>query len=514
MRAERRSTFIIYIWLLFDCDDYSGLERALLRHVDNIPDLLGLEPSAILLGLKRNVIDSLQYEDEANAGIYIDVMLCYKTRVLAFQVLCIQRENNGLSIDDIDLALITSVELERFLMSGAWHYHNRGMPIVPLNATRIVPMNIPPQSTTTIPQNATTVPRHNEVITPADDIQKGIKRDQSLFNESKNDEDWDEWNRQLIHQVQSQGLDYVLDIKNHKGCHEYDLFTEQQKYMFAVLQKFIETQSERGIVHDKHGSSDEKDQESRKAVLASTDISAVSFILHCCDQCLGNINPHSGNQHCVPSVLCRSSGNDLIENGDHGSLLVENGDRKQPINNASPVDMQKHSFHFLSFEGETSTNSNEDVDDNILDMLIASVTKKAQAGHLAKVLIPNKYTGTTESTKSKDNSVSISVQTGIIYEVGGRNVTQLSKETILGDPGVNRTTCWILSCIQLDHYSSSDVNDEWVNVKGGPQRTNPKERGGIPYTQMQFFYGPDIMGDIISWLSHRPAIVGSCSLQM
>ena len=113
------------------------------------------------------------------------------------------------------------------------------------DAFRISPSNIARLSTASpmAPVNqghtsASTAPKFSKV----DIFRKGIKRDMSLFPTLKDERFNDAWHRSFVAQARAQDVDKVLDGSYIPSTQEEkDLFTEQQKYIYAVLEAKVLT---------------------------------------------------------------------------------------------------------------------------------------------------------------------------------------------------------------------------------------------------------------------------------
>src|SRR5687768_13125259 len=95
-----------------------------------------------------------------------------------------------------------------------------------------------PASTLALPQPMATPRPAQPPPDLVQDFRRGIKRDINLFMTFKDDAAWDNWNRSTIVQARAQDVADILDPTYVPSTtEERDLFTEKQKYIYAVLRK-------------------------------------------------------------------------------------------------------------------------------------------------------------------------------------------------------------------------------------------------------------------------------------
>ena len=93
--------------------------------------------------------------------------------------------------------------------------------------------------------------------TPADEFRRTLKRDQSLFPKLTDWKQWDNYNRKLLSQARTQGVEKVLDGSyKPRTQEEKELFEEQQKFMFAVFESTLQTDIGKKAVRDNFDKSD------------------------------------------------------------------------------------------------------------------------------------------------------------------------------------------------------------------------------------------------------------------
>ena len=104
-----------------------------------------------------------------------------------------------------------------------------------------------PQGNTPSPQHVSTVSTQSSL----DNFKRGIKRDPSLFSTYKDEKQWDKYQRATLAQAHVQGVDEVLDSGyKPKSLKAKQLFTEKQKYMYAVFEKTLLTDQGKAYVRE------------------------------------------------------------------------------------------------------------------------------------------------------------------------------------------------------------------------------------------------------------------------
>jgi len=82
-----------------------------------------------------------------------------------------------------------------------------------------------------------------------DSFKKSMKRDPSVFPILKREEYNDQWHRTFINQARAQDISEVLDPKYvPTNADEKELFQEKQKYVYAILDKCVETAKGKAIL--------------------------------------------------------------------------------------------------------------------------------------------------------------------------------------------------------------------------------------------------------------------------
>lgn len=112
--------------------------------------------------------------------------------------------------------------------------------------SRAVNVPVPPMSV----RNTTTASSLNP-RDPVAEFQKGIKRDATLYTNFKDEKNWDTWQRSTVSTARAQKLDNILD-SNYKPVtnEEKQLFDDQQKFLYDVFQRNIQTDQGRAYVRE------------------------------------------------------------------------------------------------------------------------------------------------------------------------------------------------------------------------------------------------------------------------
>jgi hypothetical protein len=78
----------------------------------------------------------------------------------------------------------------------------------------------------------------------------------SYFPTLKQDKQWDNWNRATIAQAQAQDVENILDPQySPNDLTAIALFQEQQKYMYAVFERHLQTDKGKALVRAHHSTS-------------------------------------------------------------------------------------------------------------------------------------------------------------------------------------------------------------------------------------------------------------------
>jgi hypothetical protein len=92
---------------------------------------------------------------------------------------------------------------------------------------------------------------------PVMEFKKGIKRDVQAYPDLKQDKGWDGWNRGTISQARAQDVSEVLNDKyNPTDPIDIALFSEKQKFMYAVFKKHLLSDKGKALVRTYHQTAD------------------------------------------------------------------------------------------------------------------------------------------------------------------------------------------------------------------------------------------------------------------
>ena len=103
-------------------------------------------------------------------------------------------------------------------------------------------------------KHLTPKPPSSSSFSPVDLFRRGIKRDPSLFPSLKDERFNEQWHRSMVTQARAQDVSDVLDpLYIPLNTDDLNLFTEKQKFMYAVLETKVETPKGKAIIR-KHES--------------------------------------------------------------------------------------------------------------------------------------------------------------------------------------------------------------------------------------------------------------------
>ena len=219
-RAKAAAAFDHVLNVVFEVPKDGPLYKALMKSGDtDIRDTISLSEADI---------DSLTYD---KSDTETDVPLSRRDKVLLriFKHYIIHRSSTGSPIGD-DWLSITQEDFDRYRVSPDYV-------AVSLGAT-------PPKPPTTTVQN----PRPTQ--TPVDTFKRSIKRDPSLFTIFKDGKQFDSWQCSTMALACAQDVSEVLDpLHIPVAQDDKDLFKEKQKYMFAVFDRTLQTDTGKALVH-------------------------------------------------------------------------------------------------------------------------------------------------------------------------------------------------------------------------------------------------------------------------
>ena len=97
----------------------------------------------------------------------------------------------------------------------------------------------------------------NNGMDPASLFKKGIKRDATVHPVLKHCKDWDSWHRAFYSTARAQGVSNVLDSSYSPSIKEdKDLFKEQQKFMYSVLERCLQSDPGKEAVRSEFATAD------------------------------------------------------------------------------------------------------------------------------------------------------------------------------------------------------------------------------------------------------------------
>ncbi len=207
---SHRAAYDHIIKVLLECDDDSPITKSLKRE--------GIEDYASLVSLKVDRIEGLGY----NGGKGI-VPLREGERGLLRAIIYYRmyQQDAGNKMSPVDWTGIDREQLDDFRISRDYDDYN--------NAGPTTPRKPPP-------------PPVVKAKRPVDEFRKSIKRDSSVYTVLKDQKQWDKWHLNFVSWASTQGFDNVLDDTYVPfDADEQELFDEQQKWMFAVFNKNLQT---------------------------------------------------------------------------------------------------------------------------------------------------------------------------------------------------------------------------------------------------------------------------------
>ena len=136
------------------------------------------------------------------------------------------------------------------------------------------------------PPNGSPPPRTQRVSDPVADFKKSIKRDKTHYKEFKDEKYWDNWNRSFTVTARSHGLDHIIDHTFVPSTtSEKDLFDEEQKFAFSVLESCLHTDMGKTLVRQHVNDSDAQkvyaalcDHQTKSAKAKITSASLLAYI--------------------------------------------------------------------------------------------------------------------------------------------------------------------------------------------------------------------------------------------
>ena len=204
-RTEAKAAFTHVLDQVLGRGDGTPLKSALLAEdIDDVFTLVSLDEAAI---------NSLRYDDN---GASKALRLSDKMLLKCFLQYVVVKNNEGELLTD-GWTKITQTDFDEF---------------------RINPIHIAKNTGTPTPTPAPTTPKGTTALSfsPADIFRRGIKRDPTLFPILKDEKFNDSWHCSFVNQARAQDVSEVLDATYiPKTSSDMDLFTEKQKYVYALV---------------------------------------------------------------------------------------------------------------------------------------------------------------------------------------------------------------------------------------------------------------------------------------
>ena len=176
-------------------------------------------------------IKELTYPGGENGkeSIPLNIGKCVKIRQL--QKYVIHLKQSGTS-NKVDYLTITEEDYDEFRSS------NQGETLLP-----------PTTSTTGVAKVPPTPKMAKQKYTPAENWERGIKRDPNLFPTIKRDADWKHFSDKMLLEAKAQLVDDILDPTYRPTTKdEKDLFLLKKNYMMSVFKNHILTDKGKSIV--------------------------------------------------------------------------------------------------------------------------------------------------------------------------------------------------------------------------------------------------------------------------
>ena len=220
-RSEAKAAFNHVLDKVIERDDSSDLKIALVNDgIENIFDLLRLD---------QHTIDNLGYQDPDDDDRFILLKKGDRNILKSFMEFKMDLDAKGVPIDFLSL---TRAEFDQFR-------------IRPIRQASSAAAMSPPllQASQSIPNKPS--------LSLVEIFKRGIKRDPSLFPTLKDEKYHDVWHRSFATQARAQDVADVLDESyTPTSAEDIALFTEKQKYLYAVLESKVLTDRGKAIVRE------------------------------------------------------------------------------------------------------------------------------------------------------------------------------------------------------------------------------------------------------------------------
>ena len=199
----------------------SGLYKALQR--EGITDIIALNR------IDPDVISTLSWADTDSDG---NVTLCPLLKgeegaYMSYLGFIQYRISIGQPLQGKDWLTFSKDDYEQYILDG---------------------VHVDPRKLPTNPNYAGSFTNKNPLLA---EWKKGSRRDVTQFPAFSDDLKWDTWQREFRAQARAQGVHAILDATQPvKGTPEWDVFSEQQAYMYAVFAKVLQTEYGLTLVRD------------------------------------------------------------------------------------------------------------------------------------------------------------------------------------------------------------------------------------------------------------------------
>ena len=221
-RTEAKAVFDHVLDVVLDRYNSADLKSALIKE--------GFVDVFLLLSMDDATIESLEIEDPNDATKKMALKKSDKGMLRTFKAFVHHRNASDNPIKDEDWLKLTQADFDAYRID-------------PSNLARVVSQATAPMST-----------RNNSVIAKysmVDLFRRGIKRDPSLFPTLKDENFNDSWHRSFETQARAQDVYNVLDAHYKPNTQEEkELFMEQKKYVYAVLESKLLTDVGKSLVRE------------------------------------------------------------------------------------------------------------------------------------------------------------------------------------------------------------------------------------------------------------------------
>jgi hypothetical protein len=225
-RSEAKAAFNHVLDNVLGRDDTSSLKLSLLDEgIDDIFDFITLTESNI---------NTLVYEDPNKAGSFLPVRKGDKMLVKCFLSFDQHLASQSAPIDYVKL---TQQEFDSYRISATYR--------VTVQSPQPTPIPVTSSSSTSLAAS------HASHHSPVAMFRRAIKKDPSLFPTLKDDKYHDTWHRSFNTQAMAQDVSDILD-QNYvpQSADDIALFTEKQKFVYAVLESKVLTDRGKSIIRD------------------------------------------------------------------------------------------------------------------------------------------------------------------------------------------------------------------------------------------------------------------------